>query len=179
MITKPEIIAPINHIRLDNRGVAFVGETRLKVEHVVGAKNHWGMTPERIQEGYDFLTLGQVYAALAYYYDHKEEMDACMQRESEEFEAMRTADEKRNPHDLLKKRNITGTINSYDDLQNTLRHWTSFKDQHAYDVVGLTVLLAACFDNLEEFALEADYDQIRDCFTEEQRQFIKTFAGKI
>ncbi len=104
MITKPEIIAPINHIRLDNRGIAFVGETRLKVEHVVGAKNHWGMTPERIQEGYDFLTLGQVYAALAYYYDHKEEMDAYMQRESEEFEAMRSADENQMTREDWEKR---------------------------------------------------------------------------
>ena len=30
MITKPQTIALINYIRLDDRGIAYVGETRLK-----------------------------------------------------------------------------------------------------------------------------------------------------
>ena len=48
---------------------------RIGVEHIVRWHEEMGQSAEYIAREYD-LSLGDVYAALAYYYDHKEEMDA-------------------------------------------------------------------------------------------------------
>jgi len=48
---------------------------RIGVEHIVTWHEEMGQSAEYIAREYD-LSLADVYAALAYYYDHKEEMDA-------------------------------------------------------------------------------------------------------
>lgn len=78
------ITAPVDHIRIID-GVsgkrAYVGtETRIAVEQVAYAHQH-GDSAELIAETFN-LTLAQVYAALSYYYDHQEALDAA-QREAE------------------------------------------------------------------------------------------------
>ena len=57
-----------------------------------------GASVEQIQEAYPHLSLGQIYAALAYYYDHQEQVDA------EIAEATRYAEEMRdqNPNSLTR-----------------------------------------------------------------------------
>jgi uncharacterized protein (DUF433 family) len=47
-----------------------------------------GLSPAEILDAYDHLTLGQVHAVLAYYYDHKAEVDdqfAEIRRREDEF----------------------------------------------------------------------------------------------
>ena len=83
------ITAPINHISLDERGVAYIAGTRIKVRHVAIERQSHGASAEKIQEAYPHLSLGQIYAALAYYYDHQEQVDA------EIAEAARYAEEMR------------------------------------------------------------------------------------
>lgn len=46
-----------------------------------------GMTPEELAQQFK-LTLGQVHAALAYYYLHKSEIDAEMRRDDETADAL-------------------------------------------------------------------------------------------
>jgi len=41
---------------------------------------------QELGAGQPHLTLSQIHAALAYYYDHKAEIDAQIEREREEFE---------------------------------------------------------------------------------------------
>jgi uncharacterized protein (DUF433 family) len=54
---------------------------------VVIARDFDGLSPGMIVElVYPFLTLGRVYAALAYYEDHREEIDAAERREAEVME---------------------------------------------------------------------------------------------
>ena len=89
MVTRTQTVAPINHISVDGRGIAYITGSRLKVEHIVGAKDSWNMSPAQIQANYDFLTLGQVYAALSYYADHKAEIDAQIQEGYQYAEQMR------------------------------------------------------------------------------------------
>jgi uncharacterized protein (DUF433 family) len=48
---------------------------RIGVEHIVTWHEEMGQSAEYIAREYE-LSLADVYAALAYYYDHKEEMDA-------------------------------------------------------------------------------------------------------
>lgn len=47
---------------------------RISVQHVAVDYEHFGMSPDAICDAYPGLTLAQVHAALAYYYDHREEI---------------------------------------------------------------------------------------------------------
>jgi hypothetical protein len=42
-----------------------------------------GMTPDEILEAYPHLTLSQIHAALAYYFDHPEEIRAGLKRDQD------------------------------------------------------------------------------------------------
>lgn len=76
------------HIHLDARGVAWIDDTNVKVIEVVLDKLAHGSSPEEIHFQYPHLSLGQIHAALSYYYDHQEEMDAEIERQLQELDAM-------------------------------------------------------------------------------------------
>ncbi len=57
---------------------------RIKVQHVAVWHERMGMTPQQIVAEYPTLTLAEVHAALAYYYDHREQIEADI-RAGEEF----------------------------------------------------------------------------------------------
>ena len=61
---------------------------RIKVQHIVIWHLVRGMSVSEIADEYD-LTLADVHAALAYYYDHKEEIDAQIKEDDAFVEAMR------------------------------------------------------------------------------------------
>jgi uncharacterized protein (DUF433 family) len=48
---------------------------RIKVKHVVGWYERQGLSPSEIVERNPTISLAQVHAALAYYYDHRAEID--------------------------------------------------------------------------------------------------------
>jgi uncharacterized protein (DUF433 family) len=57
-------------------GEARVADHRIRVRDVVAARDLGGLSPEIIASTvYPDLTLAQVYAALAYYEDHRDEID--------------------------------------------------------------------------------------------------------
>ena len=56
---------------------------RITVAHIAIWHEHMGKCADEIATEYD-LTLADVYAALAYYFDHREEIDQSIQ-EGEEF----------------------------------------------------------------------------------------------
>jgi len=58
--------------------------TRIKVQHVAVEYEYMGWMPDKICDAHPHLTLAQVHAALAYYYDHKPQIDADM-RADEDF----------------------------------------------------------------------------------------------
>ncbi len=62
-------------------GRPCIAGTTLEVSAIVIAKIIHGQSPDDIASDYR-LTLAQVYAALAYYYEHKAEMDATMRERS-------------------------------------------------------------------------------------------------
>ncbi len=47
-----------------------------------------GETPEEIADDFGHLSLAQVHAALAYYYANKAEVDADLQAEEREYDAL-------------------------------------------------------------------------------------------
>jgi uncharacterized protein (DUF433 family) len=69
-------MSPVAHIVVDDGGVARVAGTRIKVSQLAIDASTWGKSPTEIQEDHPRLTLGQIYAALGYYFDHKAQIDA-------------------------------------------------------------------------------------------------------
>jgi uncharacterized protein (DUF433 family) len=81
----------INHVVLDDGGVAYVAGTTTKVVEVIADHRIWGWPPEKIHQEYPYLSLAQIHAAFAYYYDHQEEIDAEIDRRDQEMEQIRAA----------------------------------------------------------------------------------------
>lgn len=81
------------HIVLDERQVPTIAGTRIKVIEVVLDKIAYGWSPEEIHLQHPHLSLGQIYSALAYYWDHKEELDAVMERDFLYVEQLRKVSE--------------------------------------------------------------------------------------
>ncbi len=77
------------HIRLDDRGVAWIDDTKTKAIEVVLDMTAHGWSPEEIHFQHPHLSLAQIHAALGYYYDHQAEMDAQIQRSVAEVERLR------------------------------------------------------------------------------------------
>ena len=86
----------MNHIVVDDRGVAKVKGTRFKVRFIVVEATALGMSPAEIVAAHpDVLTLAQVHAALSYYDDNQEAVDAEIAES--EAEARRLYEESRDP----------------------------------------------------------------------------------
>jgi uncharacterized protein (DUF433 family) len=64
------------HIVLDASGTARLDQTRYKVEHLAAEHHHYGWTAEELLRQHPELRPEQVYAALAYFYDHYDAMIA-------------------------------------------------------------------------------------------------------
>lgn len=75
------------HIQLDD-GVAWIEGTHVKVIEVVLDKLAHGSSPEEIHFQYTHLSLAQIHAALAYYYDHQAQLDQAIERDWEEVNTM-------------------------------------------------------------------------------------------
>lgn len=80
----------IEHLEIDASGVARVAGTRSRVINIVLDQRN-GLTPEQIHQQYPHLALAQIHAALAYYYDHQQELDATIEREIREVQSLRDA----------------------------------------------------------------------------------------
>lgn len=86
-------------------GKPIIGKHRISV-HDIAALIHQGYTAEQIasEELYPDLTLAEVYAALHYYYDHKEEVDRELDEESAELK--RRAQEDTSPFAQMLRQRI-------------------------------------------------------------------------
>jgi uncharacterized protein (DUF433 family) len=80
-----------SHIELDQQGSAWIRGEPWKVIQIASEVMAWGWTAEDIYRNHPDLPLAKIHAALAYYYDHKPEIDAEIQREAEEFDRLRAA----------------------------------------------------------------------------------------
>jgi len=81
-------IASIEHIEVDERGTARIAGSRSRVINIACDTMN-GMTPAQIHEQYPHLSLAQIHAALAYYYDHKSQIDEEIRRELTEVDSLR------------------------------------------------------------------------------------------
>jgi uncharacterized protein (DUF433 family) len=77
-----------SHIVLDEKGRPWIEGTNTKVIEVVLDKVAWGWDADEIHRQHPHLPLAKIHAALSYYYDHQKEMDAEIERQQREVDAM-------------------------------------------------------------------------------------------
>ncbi|MBS1249549.1 MAG: hypothetical protein MAG431_01129 [Chloroflexi bacterium] len=63
------------HVGLNKSRVPVILGTTMKVIELVLAHLAYGWSPEELHFQFPYLTLGQIHSALAYYWDHREELD--------------------------------------------------------------------------------------------------------
>jgi uncharacterized protein (DUF433 family) len=68
------------HIVLNQDHIPLVAGTTLKVVEIVMAQRAYGWPPEEIQINHRYLSMSQIYSALADYWDHHTSLDADIQR---------------------------------------------------------------------------------------------------
>lgn len=76
------------HISVDD-GVARIGGTRYKVEHLAAEHYHYGWTAEELLRQHPDLRPEEVYAAMTYFYDHYDELVASMTVAANRVDAVR------------------------------------------------------------------------------------------
>jgi uncharacterized protein (DUF433 family) len=70
----PETVAT-PHVWTDGEGRAWIDKTNVKVIEVVLDHLAYGWSPEEMHYQHPHLSLAQIHAALAYYFDHQAEFD--------------------------------------------------------------------------------------------------------
>jgi uncharacterized protein (DUF433 family) len=79
------------HIWLDERGIAWIDDTNVKVIEIALDRIANGWSAEEIQQQDSYLSLAQIHAALAYYYDHQREYDEQIEQDREEVRQLAAA----------------------------------------------------------------------------------------
>lgn len=93
-------------------GVLRIGDSRVSLDTVITAFAQ-GATPEQIVEDYDSLELAEVYAAISYYLQNREEVENYLARRKVQRDQLRRQKESRsNPQGirerlLARRRNLT------------------------------------------------------------------------
>lgn len=78
------------HITLNRNGVPVIENTNTKVVEIVLEMKAYGWSPEEIHFQHRYLSLGQIYSALAYYFDHVQKFEkdiAARQAKAEAIQA--------------------------------------------------------------------------------------------
>ena len=75
-------------IEVDASGVAWIAGTRTKVKEVVLDKLAHGWSPEEIHFQHRHVSMAQIHAALAYYYENQDELDEDIRRDLEEVDRL-------------------------------------------------------------------------------------------
>ncbi len=69
------------HVVLDEQGRPTIAGTTMKVQELVSERLAWGWSPEELLLNHPYLTLGQIFSALAYYADHQAEIEAAIEED--------------------------------------------------------------------------------------------------
>ena len=87
----------MSRVSLNGKGVPVIEGTRMKVAQLVAVQRAWNLSPEALQEQFPHLSLGQIHAALAYYYDHQDEIDADIEQREREVSTLEAQGRKNQP----------------------------------------------------------------------------------
>ncbi len=90
----------------DDRGHVWIEGANTKVIQIAIDKSAHGWSAEEIQAQHPHLSLAQIHAALSYYYDHRAELDAEIERMAQEDAALRDQTEPSKAEHRLRKRGL-------------------------------------------------------------------------
>jgi uncharacterized protein (DUF433 family) len=76
------------HIVLDDHGTPRIGGTTMKVIELVLEQSAYGWSADELHFQHPTLSLGQIYSALAYYWDHKDDLDQEIARRLKAVDAL-------------------------------------------------------------------------------------------
>src|SRR5881628_1568013 len=76
------------HIWLDDQSRAWIDDTKVKVLEVALDHVAYGWSAEEMHSQHPHLSLGQIYAALAYYYDHQAEFDRQIEQSRQQADKL-------------------------------------------------------------------------------------------
>lgn len=79
------------HIVLDDAGIPIIAGTTMKVAELVVEQTAYGWSAEELHFQHPHLSLGQIHSALAYYWDHKEDLDRDIARRRAGIDELRRA----------------------------------------------------------------------------------------
>lgn len=77
------------HIVLDENQIAYLANTNTKVVELILDHIAYGWSAAEIQRQHPYLTMGQIYSALAYYWDHQVEIEAEIEERLKTVESIR------------------------------------------------------------------------------------------
>lgn len=84
------MVAVLNSlIEIDEKGVPWISSANTKVVEVVLDKMAYGWSPEEMHRQHPHLSMAQIHAALSYYYEHQDEVDADIERRYQYVEELR------------------------------------------------------------------------------------------
>jgi len=76
------------HIVIDPSGLAYISGTTMKVRELVLEYKSYGWTAEQLFKQHPDLTMSQIHAALAYYFDHSALLDSEIQQDLASIERL-------------------------------------------------------------------------------------------
>ena len=95
------------HVSIDERGIAWIEGTRVKVVEVAMDHIAHGWSAEEIARQHPDLTLGQIHSALSCYYDNKAEFEELI---AESYESARLASATVNDTPLRRRLRAKGLL---------------------------------------------------------------------
>jgi uncharacterized protein (DUF433 family) len=75
------------HVVLNDQRVPIIEGTTMKVVELVAVRDAYGWSPEELQFQFPYLTQSQIHAALAYYWDYREELERQVAQQVELYES--------------------------------------------------------------------------------------------
>jgi uncharacterized protein (DUF433 family) len=77
------------HVNVSPDGIPYITGTQTKVIEVVLDRLAYHWDADEIHRQHPYLSLGQIYSTLAYYYDHQAEMDREIDKQLLEVEKIK------------------------------------------------------------------------------------------
>ena len=82
------MLSSLPHLNCDPKGTVWIDDSGYRVLDIAREHLAHGWSAEALQENHPDLSLAQLHAALAWYYDHEEEMRQEMIRREEVADAL-------------------------------------------------------------------------------------------
>jgi uncharacterized protein (DUF433 family) len=102
----PAGVTAYEHLTFNADGEPFFAQTRFEAMHLIREHVAYGWSADELALNHPQLSLGQIYSALAWYADHRVEVDGKLEAEMERTNAAYSRPENRRLAILLKRRQL-------------------------------------------------------------------------